>query len=57
MKCLINSTAAGNEWPNVIWTQLGETSGNSLDLGGFEEHVRATPRDETIQPFRSLSLN
>lgn len=43
MKCLINSTAAGNEWPNVIWTQLGETSGNNLDLGGFEEHVRATP--------------
>lgn len=57
MKYIINSIAAGNEWPVVMWIRLGGTSGNSLDLRGLKGHVRAISRDETVQPFRTLSLS
>ena len=57
MKYIINSIAAGNEWPVVMWIRLGRTSGNSLDLRGLKGHVRAISRDETVQPFRTLSLS
>ena len=57
MKHIINSISAGTEWPMVMWIHLGETSGNSRDLRGLKGHVRAISRDETIQPFRILSLS
>ena len=57
MKHIINSISAGTEWPMVMWIHRGETSGNSRDLRGLKGHVRTISRDETIQPFRILSLS